>query len=69
VETDLLRQTGGAGIEWFGRAATALYYAYKIAQRCVRAADKEAEVILPLSLARLPPTPHSWLELLRVLLT
>jgi dTDP-4-amino-4,6-dideoxygalactose transaminase len=47
VETDLLRQTGGAGIEWFGRAATALYRAYQIAQRCVRAADKEAEVILP----------------------
>jgi len=47
VETDLLRQTGGSGVEWFGRAATALYRAYQIAQRCVRAADKEAEVILP----------------------
>jgi dTDP-4-amino-4,6-dideoxygalactose transaminase len=47
VETDLLRQTGGSGVEWFGRAATALYRAYQIAQRCVRTADKEAEVILP----------------------
>jgi len=47
VELDLLRQTNGTGIEWFGRAATALYYAYKIAQRVVRSIDRESEVILP----------------------
>ena len=47
VELDLLRQTNGAAIEWFGRAATALYYAYKIAQRVVRSIDRESEVILP----------------------
>ena len=47
VEADLLSQTGGAAVEWYGRAATALYRAYQIAQRLVRAADREAEVILP----------------------
>lgn len=47
VEMDLLRQTSGAGIEWFGRAATALYYAYKIAQRLVLSGTRESEVILP----------------------
>src|ERR1700757_4623708 len=47
VELDLLRQTGGAHVEWFGRAATALYHAYKIANRLVRAGDEKAEVILP----------------------
>lgn len=47
VEADLLRQTSGAGVEWFGRAATALYYAYKVAQRLARSVDRESEVILP----------------------
>src|SRR5215470_18814867 len=46
IETDLLRQTGGAGINWFGRAATALYRAYQIAKH-LRAGDQDLEVILP----------------------
>ena len=32
IETDLLRETGGVTIEWYGRAATALYRAYTIAR-------------------------------------
>ena len=47
VEADLLRQTSGAGVEWFGRAATALYRAYAIARGSVSTAYPEAEVILP----------------------
>jgi len=47
VEADLLRETGGFAVEWFGRAATALYRAYQLA-RIARSADAgEAEVILP----------------------
>ena len=30
---DLLRETGGVGIEWYGRAATALYRAYSVARK------------------------------------
>jgi dTDP-4-amino-4,6-dideoxygalactose transaminase len=47
VEADLLRETGGATIEWYGRAATALHRAYSIARRSVGAKAQEAEVILP----------------------
>ena len=47
VEADLLRETGGAAIEWYGRAATALYRAYSIARSSVGAKAQEAEVILP----------------------
>lgn len=47
VEADLLRDTGGAAIEWYGRAATALYRAYMIARKSAGAATREAEVILP----------------------
>jgi dTDP-4-amino-4,6-dideoxygalactose transaminase len=47
VEADLLRETGGAGIEWYGRAATALYRAYAIARKSVGVETREAEVILP----------------------
>lgn len=47
VEADLLRETGASSIEWFGRAATALYYAYLISQSCAGAKFGEAEVILP----------------------
>ena len=47
VETDLLRRTNGAAVEWFGRAATALYRAYQIATQLVRSGDQESEVILP----------------------
>ncbi len=46
VETDLLETTGGAAMVWCGRAATALYWAYRI----VQSGDTEAaqsEVILP----------------------
>jgi len=46
VERDLLRETGGAAVEWYGRAATALYRAYQIALR-VGGVSKDAEVILP----------------------
>jgi len=47
VEADLLRQTGGAAVEWYGRAATALYRAYQIALRMHGTPDRTAEVILP----------------------
>src|ERR1700751_2296972 len=46
IETDLLRQTGGVGVNWFGRAATALYRGYQIAKH-FKAGDGEFEVILP----------------------
>jgi dTDP-4-amino-4,6-dideoxygalactose transaminase len=46
IERDLLRQTGGVGVNWFGRAATALYRAYQIGKR-FRAGNEEFEVILP----------------------
>jgi dTDP-4-amino-4,6-dideoxygalactose transaminase len=47
VEADLLRESGGAAIEWYGRAATALYRAYCVARKSVGATAEEAEVILP----------------------
>jgi dTDP-4-amino-4,6-dideoxygalactose transaminase len=47
VEADLLRETSGAGIEWYGRAATALYRAYSVARTLAGAEAHEAEVILP----------------------
>lgn len=47
VEADLLRETGGAAIEWYGRAATALYRAYSVARKLTGARADEAEVILP----------------------
>jgi dTDP-4-amino-4,6-dideoxygalactose transaminase len=47
VEADLLRETGGAAIEWYGRAATGLYRAYTIARKLSGAQAQEAEVILP----------------------
>ncbi len=47
VEADLLRETGSAAIEWYGRAATALYRAYAVARKSVGAKADEAEVILP----------------------
>jgi len=45
IEAELLRATGGAAIEWYGRAATALYRAYTIARQ--HSGTSEAEVILP----------------------
>jgi dTDP-4-amino-4,6-dideoxygalactose transaminase len=47
VEADLLRETGGAAIEWYGRAATALYRAYTVARKLASAKARKAEVILP----------------------
>lgn len=47
VESDLLCQTGAKAIRWFGRAATALYRAYTIAQRFADSEAGETEVILP----------------------
>ena len=46
VEADLLRQTGGAAVHWYGRASTSLYRAYQVARQL---ADKapDLEVILP----------------------
>lgn len=46
VEADILRETGGATIEWYGRAATALYRAYSAARR-LAPNEQEVEVILP----------------------
>jgi len=47
VEFDLLQSTSGAEIEWYGRAATALYRAFQIARHLAGSKDGEAEVILP----------------------
>jgi dTDP-4-amino-4,6-dideoxygalactose transaminase len=47
VEADLLRDTRGAAIEWYGRAATALYRACGVARKLSGAKAQEAEVILP----------------------
>jgi dTDP-4-amino-4,6-dideoxygalactose transaminase len=47
VETDLLRETNGLAIEWYGRAATALYRAYRAARKMSGADASAAEVILP----------------------
>ena len=47
VEADLLRETGGVAIEWYGRAATALDRAYSVARKSVGAKAQEGEVILP----------------------
>lgn len=47
VEADLLRETGGTTIEWYGRAATALYRAYSVARKVGGTKTGEAEVILP----------------------
>jgi len=47
VEADLLRATGGTAIEWYGRAATALYRAYTLARRLAGTHVDEVEVILP----------------------
>jgi len=47
VEADLLQQTGGLTIDWYGRAATALYRAFVLARQSVGASPEEAEVILP----------------------
>lgn len=46
VESDLLRQTGGAAVHWQGRAATSLYRAYQLAQKVAGNAP-DLEVILP----------------------
>ena len=46
VEADLLRDTGGVAIEWYGRAATALYRAYTVARK-LSGKNEEIEVILP----------------------
>jgi dTDP-4-amino-4,6-dideoxygalactose transaminase len=47
VESDLLRETGGVAIKWYGRAATALYRAYSIARKALGAERDTTEVILP----------------------
>jgi dTDP-4-amino-4,6-dideoxygalactose transaminase len=46
VAADLLHQTRGVAVQWYGRAATALYRAYQIARRLAGNAQ-HAEVILP----------------------
>jgi dTDP-4-amino-4,6-dideoxygalactose transaminase len=46
VETDLLHETGGAAIEWYGRAATALFRTYLIAREATGVMHR-TEVILP----------------------
>lgn len=46
VEADLLRETGCAAVEWYGRASTALYRAYTLARE-LAGRDQGAEVILP----------------------
>jgi dTDP-4-amino-4,6-dideoxygalactose transaminase len=46
VEADLLRETSSVAIEWYGRAATALYRAYTVA-RALAGHNQEVEVILP----------------------
>lgn len=46
VEADLLRQTEGVVVQWYGRAATALCRSYQIARK-LAGDDQHAEVILP----------------------
>lgn len=46
VEADLLRQTGGTTVHWYGRAATAIYRAYQLAKHLTGNAP-DLEVILP----------------------
>jgi dTDP-4-amino-4,6-dideoxygalactose transaminase len=46
VERDLLDQTRGVHVEWCGRAATALYWAYQLARKA-KADSANPEVILP----------------------
>lgn len=46
VEADLLRQTGGVAVHWYGRAATSLYRAYQLARQLAGNA-LDLEVILP----------------------
>jgi dTDP-4-amino-4,6-dideoxygalactose transaminase len=46
VEADLLQKTGGAGVHWYGRAATSLYRAYQLARQLAANAP-DLEVILP----------------------
>jgi dTDP-4-amino-4,6-dideoxygalactose transaminase len=46
VEADLLRQTGGSAVQWYGRAATALYRAYQLARKLAGNAP-DLEVVLP----------------------
>jgi dTDP-4-amino-4,6-dideoxygalactose transaminase len=46
VESDLLRRTGGRAIQWYGRAATALYRAFQLARR-LHGNAPNVEVILP----------------------
>lgn len=47
VEAGLLQSTAGAAVEWCGRAATALYWAYAMARNAVFGNNQQAEVILP----------------------
>lgn len=47
LEADLLRETGGSAVRWYGRAATALYRAYTIARCKAGLEEHQAEVILP----------------------
>ena len=46
VEADFLHSSGGAAVAWCGRAATALYWAYRVAQTS-NAETTQAEVIMP----------------------
>ena len=46
VESDLLRHTGGNAVQWYGRAATALYRAFQLARR-LHGNAPSVEVILP----------------------
>lgn len=46
VEADLLGTTGGTTVEWYGRAATALYRAYTVARQ-ISLHSEDGEVILP----------------------
>jgi dTDP-4-amino-4,6-dideoxygalactose transaminase len=46
VESELLRRTGGHAIQWYGRAATALYRAFQLARQ-LHGNAPNVEVILP----------------------
>jgi len=46
VESDLLRATGAAAIQWYGRAATALYRAFQLA-RSLHGNSSNVEVVIP----------------------
>ena len=47
VEATIRQQTGGAAVDWYGNAATALHRAYRIGRHVARLENQTAEIIMP----------------------